>query len=173
MGEDGSLTVLPKIEYFLEDIRTSAHKLKTDSSGKLSNNAIKEAKKDGDRKCPADMSPQLHQRIDTMVKRAHRVLSCRHYSLYDIRINADEEPFILEVCLFCSFSPLSVIPAMANQAGREDIKHPHLFHSFLERAISLKQAKATKQVSEPKSEGSTETGAASETGSDGAKVEAH
>merc|ERR1712072_526956 len=80
--EDGSLTVLPKIEYFLEDIRTSAHKLATDSNGKLSSNAIIEAKRDGDRQCPADLSPELHQRIDTMVKRAHWALHCRHYSLY-------------------------------------------------------------------------------------------
>merc|ERR1712003_576250 len=47
--QDGTLTVLPKIEYFLADIRTSAHKLATDKSGKLTANAIKEAKKDGDR----------------------------------------------------------------------------------------------------------------------------
>merc|ERR1712227_489995 len=72
--EDGTLTVLPKIEYFLEDIRTSAHKLQTDKSGKLSSNAIKAAKKDGDRQCPAYLSPQLHERIDAMVKKAHRVL---------------------------------------------------------------------------------------------------
>merc|ERR1712216_631177 len=137
--EDGSLTVLPKLEYFLEDIRTSAHKLKTDSSGKLSSDAVREAKKDGDRKCPADLSPELHQRIDTMVKRAHRALSCRHYSLYDIRINADEEPFILEACLFCSFSPVSVIPSMADQAGRQDLKHPNLFHRLLDRAIKEKK----------------------------------
>merc|ERR1719372_22169 len=58
---DGSLTVLPKIEYFLEDIRTSAHKLQTDKSGKLSSNAIKAAKKDGDRQCPASLSPELHR----------------------------------------------------------------------------------------------------------------
>jgi D-alanine-D-alanine ligase len=166
--EDGSLTVLPKIEYFLEDIRTSAHKLVTDKSGKLSSNAIVAAKKDGDRQCPANLSSLAHQRIDEMVKRSHKVLNCQHYSLYDIRIDADDQPFILEAALFCSFSPLSVIPAMANQAGREDLKHPHLFHSFLERAIGSK--KATKQVSETKSEGSTETGAGSETGSDGAKV---
>merc|ERR1711948_23031 len=68
--EDGSLTVLPKIEYFLEDIRTSAHKLQTDKNGKLSSDAIKAAKKDGDRKCPADLSPKLHERIDEMVKKA-------------------------------------------------------------------------------------------------------
>merc|ERR1719163_194586 len=68
--EDGTLTVLPKIEYFLKDIRTSAHKLQTDSSGKLTANAIKAAKKDGDRQCPAELSPALHARIDAMVKQA-------------------------------------------------------------------------------------------------------
>merc|ERR550534_3645756 len=54
---DGTLTVLPKIEYFLKDIRTSAHKLSTDQSGKLKSDAIQAAKKDGDRQCPADLSP--------------------------------------------------------------------------------------------------------------------
>merc|ERR1719267_386143 len=44
--EDGTLTVLPKLEYFLKDIRTSAQKLATDSNGKLSPNAVVEAKKD-------------------------------------------------------------------------------------------------------------------------------
>merc|ERR1719159_891840 len=133
--EDGTLTVLPKIEYFLEDIRTSAHKLQTDKTGKLSSNAIKAAKKDGDRQCPASLSPELHQRIDEMVKKSHRVLNCKHYSLYDIRIDANEQPYILEAALFCSFSPVSVIPSMAAHAGREDLKHPALFHGLLERAM--------------------------------------
>merc|ERR1711937_682489 len=98
--EDGTLTVLPKIEYFLEDIRTSAHKLQTDKSGKLSSNAIKDAKRDGDRQCPADLSPELHARIDATVKKAHHALKCRHYSLFDLRIDADEQPYVLEACLF-------------------------------------------------------------------------
>merc|ERR1719389_1521947 len=136
---DGTLTVLPKIEYFLTDIRTSAHKLATDQNGKLTSNAIKAAKKDGDRQCPADLSPTLHQRIDAMVKEAHRVLKCRHYSLYDLRVDADEQPYILEAALFCSFSPLSVIPAMAQHSGREDLKHPAFFHSLLERAVAEKK----------------------------------
>merc|ERR1712060_704903 len=72
--QDGTLTVLPKIEYFLTDIRTSAHKLATDKSDKLTANAIREAKKDGDRQCPADLSSVLHVRIDDMVKAAHRTL---------------------------------------------------------------------------------------------------
>jgi len=136
---DGSLTVLPKIEYFLEDIRTSAHKLQTDKSGKLSVNAIVAAKKDGDRQCPADLSPALHARIDEAVKQAHHVLKCRHYSLYDLRIDADEQPYILEAALFCSFSPLSVIPAMAQHAGRDDLRHPKLFQSLLERTVKEKK----------------------------------
>jgi len=143
--EDGSLTVLPKLEYFLKDIRTSAHKLATDSTGKLTQDAIKQAKKDGDRQCPADLSPQLHERIDASAKAAHRALKCRHYSLFDFRVDADEQPYILEACLFCSFSPLSVIPAMAAQAGREDLRHPSLFHSLLERSAA--ENKAAREVS--------------------------
>jgi D-alanine-D-alanine ligase len=131
--EDGSLTVLPKIEYFLEDIRTAQHKLVTGSDGKLSEDAIKQAKKDGDRQCPADLSPEIHARVDEAVKKAHRTLKCRHYSLFDIRLNEEGFPKILEACLFCSFSPLSVIPAMAAHAGREDLRHPNFFHSLLER----------------------------------------
>merc|ERR1712087_869336 len=135
-----------KMEYFLEDIRTAAHKLQTDKTGKLSSNAIKAAKKDGDRQCPADLSPQLHERIDSMVKMAHKVLKCRHYSLYDLRIDADEQPYILKAALFCSFSPLSVIPAMAAHAGREDLKHPNLFHSLLERAAAEKPSQSAAAV---------------------------
>merc|ERR1712139_638630 len=87
----------------------------------------------------------MGKRIDDMVIRAHRALKCRHYSLYDIRIDANEQPYILEAALFCSFSPLSVIPTMANQAGREDLIHPKLFHDFLERAASEKKS-STKEI---------------------------
>merc|ERR1712100_930744 len=142
--EDGSLNVLPKIEYFLKHIRTSAHKLQTGSDGKLCSNAIVAAKRDGDRQCPADLSQTIHERIDDMVKRAHKALSCHHYSLYDIRISDDEQPYILEAALFCSFSPLSVIPAMAAHSGREDLKHPNYFHSLLERTAAEKQQEVLK-----------------------------
>jgi D-alanine-D-alanine ligase len=138
-NDDGELVVLPKIEYFLDDIRTAQHKLATDASGKLTANAIKEAKKDGDRQCPADLSEILDARVNEAVKAAHRALKCRHYSLFDLRIDANEQPFIIEACLFCSFSPLSVIPAMAEHAG-DDLKHPKLFHMFLDRAALEKDA---------------------------------
>jgi len=137
--EDGSLTVLPKIEYFLEDIRTAQHKLVTGADGKLSDDAIHQAKKEGDRQCPADLSPEIHARVDEAVQTAHRMLKCRHYSLFDIRLNEEGLPFVLEACLFCSFSPVSVIPAMAAHAGRDDLRHPNFFHSLIER--TLKESK--------------------------------
>merc|ERR1711988_1153352 len=136
---DGSLTVLPKIEYFLKDIRTSAHKLATDTDGKLKADAIREAKRDGDRKCPADLTPEIHERIDAAVLTAHHALKCRHYSLYDIRIDAAGNPYVLEAALFCSFSPLSVIPAMAAHADREELQHPNFFHSLLDRTITCEK----------------------------------
>lgn len=139
--EDGSLYVLPKLEYFLDDIRTSAHKLAT-NDGKLSKDAVREAKKDGDRKCPADLTPEVNARIDEMVTKAHRALKCRHYSLFDLRIHSDtNEPYILEAAFFCSFSPVSVIPSMANAGDRKELHHPKLFHSMLERAAKEKPEK--------------------------------
>jgi len=136
--EDGSLTVLPKLEYFLTDIRTSAHKLKTNDDGKLSKNAVIEAKKDGDRQCPADVSPTLEARLDDMVKTAHRALKCRHYSLFDVRVDKDEQPFFLEACLFCSFSPVSVIPSMASHCKNEHLRHPNFFQNLLVRTAAEK-----------------------------------
>jgi D-alanine-D-alanine ligase len=135
---DGSLTVLPKLEYFLENIRTSAHKLKTDANGKLSKNAVTEAKKDGDRQCPADLSPELHRRVDEIAINAHKALNCRHYSLFDLRVDEAGQPYVLEACLFCSFSPVSVIPSMARHAEKEELHHPNFFHSLLERAAAEK-----------------------------------
>merc|ERR1712146_269715 len=98
--------------------------------------ALPASKKHGDRQCPASLSELLHERIDKMVVRAHKALKCRHYSIYDIRIDENDQPYFLEAALFCSFSPLSVIPAMAAQTDREDLKHPKIFHSFLERAVA-------------------------------------
>jgi len=139
-AEDGSLVVLPKIEYFLTDIRTSAHKLQTTSDGKLASDSITAAKKDGDRKCPADLSDEIHARIDKMVILAHKALKCTHYSLYDLRIDSTGQPYVLEAALFCSFSPLSVIPAMATHCGRDDLKHPKFFHDLLERTVKESQS---------------------------------
>lgn len=142
-NEDGSgmkLEILPKIEYILEDIRTSAHKLATSGGTLLSSDenpaeAIIAAKKDGDRILPAQLDPEVHARLDDLAMRAHKALGCKYYSLYDVRIDEHGFPFMLEAALFCSFSPYSVIVSLASKSGQADIEqHPSLFESFLRRA---------------------------------------
>jgi len=79
------------------------------------------------------LSDILHKRINETIIKAHKALNCRHYSLYDIRVDENEIPYILESCLFCCFSPTSAIVQLADKAGRDDLIHPNLFYSFLEK----------------------------------------
>lgn len=148
--ESGNLRLeaLPKIEYLLDDIRTAQHKLSTDSQGKLlssdSNpaNAILQAKKEGDRVCPAQFSPEVHARLDDLARRAHKALGCKYYSLYDVRINEDGFPFMLEAALFCSFSPYSVVVALADKTEGDQLRpHPKVFEMLLRRAAGETRAR--------------------------------
>jgi len=132
---DGSLTALPKIEYFVDEMRTSEDKLAT-KDGKLTENAIVEAKKEGDRQCPASVSSELERRINEQAEKAHKVMNCNDFSVWDVRVDENDQPFILESAFFCSFSPLSVLPALADKAGRKDLIHPSMFQMFLHRATS-------------------------------------
>jgi len=136
--EDGSLTVLPKLEYFVDEIRTTDKKLVI-QNGKLTNNSKTMVKEEGDRECPAKLTVELESRIDEQVKKAHKVMKCTHYSLWDFRISKEDQPYILESCLFCSFSPPSVIPSLGDQAGRKDLMHPKMFEMFMSRVANVKK----------------------------------
>lgn len=150
--EDGSggvrLQPLPKIEYLLDDIRTAQHKLATDDQGKLLSSsddaahALLAARKDGDRVCPAQFSPEVHQRLDDLAMRAHKALGCKYYSLFDVRINEEGYPFILEAALFCSFSPYSVIVGLADKTNEAALRpHPKVFEMLLRRAAAETRAR--------------------------------
>merc|ERR1712187_631568 len=135
------LKVLPKLEYVLEDIRTMKHKLGTDSNGKLLTSdenpgeAIAKAKEEGERICPAQFDAAVHARLDDLAIRAHKALNCKYYSLYDVRIDEEGFPFMLEAALFCSFSPLSVIVGLAANCDDDRLKpHPKVFEMLLRRA---------------------------------------
>lgn len=135
------LVALPKIEYVLEDIRESKHKLGTDANGKLLGGdkditlALKKGKEEGERVCPAQLTDVIHARVDDLARKAHKALGCKYYSLYDVRVNPDGMPFMLEACLFCSFSPHSVITTLAAVSDLEEWKpHPKLFENLLVRA---------------------------------------
>jgi len=74
--------------------------------------------------CPADVAPELYEKIATAAKKAHIALGCRDYSLFDFRVHeATGEPYLLEAGLFWSFGEISMISRMllADGENLEDI----------------------------------------------------
>lgn len=48
---------------------------------------------------------------------AYDALGCRHYGLFDLRIDPEGRPWFLEAGLYCSYAPTSVVATMARAAG--------------------------------------------------------
>lgn len=65
--------------------------------------------------------------------RCHYALGCRHYGLFDFRIDEEGQPWFLEAGLYCSFAPQSVISTMALAAGTP---LPTLFADSLAEALA-------------------------------------
>mmetsp|Transcript_37936 Transcript_37936/g.84940 ORF Transcript_37936/g.84940 Transcript_37936/m.84940 type:complete len:413 (-) Transcript_37936:24-1262(-) len=137
-NEDGEPeTILPCVEYFLSKdhpIRTPDDKIATDPKTGLPVGLAT-----GGRQCPADIDEVLQQKLEEATRRAHKALGCRDYSLYDFRVDEAGEIYFLEACLYCSFSPKSVIVNMADHDTDPGLHHPQLFHTLMNRAAARKQ----------------------------------
>jgi D-alanine-D-alanine ligase len=113
---DGELVCLPLEEYAVDThdkpIRTRQDKLARTEAGELHLVAKHAAKawivSDDD---------ELTQRVWAEARRCHRALGCRHYSLFDFRIDPEGRPWFLEAGLYCSYAPGSVIAVMASALG--------------------------------------------------------
>lgn len=139
--KDGSLRALPKIRYILETpIRGVAQKLVMNEKKEIKGYATKPSQTE----CPAKLDKKKHAAIEEAAKKAHEALGCELYSLYDFRVN-EKEVVMLEACLFCSFSPKSVLPTLAR---KEDINAIEFFHNMLE--VRLSRDNAEKEVIEAK-----------------------
>lgn len=55
--------------------------------------------------------------MQQVAKKCHLALGCRHYSMFDFRIDPNREPWFLEAGLYCSFGYGSGIPHTAKAAG--------------------------------------------------------
>ena len=113
---DGELVCLPLEEYAMDPhrkpIRTGEDKLARSDDGDLYLVAKDRAKA----WIVADDDP-LTQRVWAQARRCHLALGCRHYSLFDFRIDQDGRPWFLEAGLYCSYAPGSVIAVMASAVG--------------------------------------------------------
>jgi D-alanine-D-alanine ligase len=128
---EGELICLPLEEYLMDaidrPIRSYTDKLARTEDGDLTAVAKNNAK---------SWIVDSHDPITTSVwdaaKTAHVALGCRHYSLFDFRIDPQGQPWFLEAGLYCSFADLSVIVTMAKSAG---ISIDDLFYMMLANAL--------------------------------------
>ncbi len=116
--QKGKLICLPLEEYRMDaqthPIRAYSSKLGEDAQGKLAF-ANKENKQTW--LVNAD-DPDISQ-VWEVAKLSHQALGCRHYSLFDFRIDPQGKPWFLEAGLYCSFAPKSVIAIMVKATGVE------------------------------------------------------
>ncbi len=113
---DGQLICLPLEEYALDPdtrpIRSYADKLKQNAEGDLDF-----AAKDATKSWVIDTTDPITPQVWEMAKKCHVALGCRHYSLFDFRIDPQGNPFFLEAGLYCSFATSSVLSAMTEASG--------------------------------------------------------
>ncbi len=116
LERDGELVCLPLEEYPVDDrehpIRGAADKLRRDASDSLELVA-----KTAEHAWIVDPSDPVTAAVWTAARRCHVALGCRHYSLFDFRIDAGGRPWFLEAGLYCSFARASVVATMAAAAG--------------------------------------------------------
>ena len=113
--KDGELVGLPLEEYLVNShkpIRNYADKLQQTDNGNL-----RFAAKDNIKSWIVNTHDPITQKVQEVAKKCHQALGCRHYSLFDFRIDPNGEPWFLEAGLYCSFAPKSVISSMSKAAG--------------------------------------------------------
>jgi D-alanine-D-alanine ligase len=82
--------------------------------------------------CPAKISKSLENRLKEIAIRAYRVVECRDFGRVDIRVDKDNNPFVLEVNPLPSLSREDVFMTIAEYLG---IKFEEIVNRLLKQAI--------------------------------------
>lgn len=127
---DGRLVCLPLEEYGMggSPVRRYADKISRADDGELGLVA-----KEATRAWIVDPADPITGAVWDAARACHEALGCRHYSLFDFRIDPEGRPWFLEAGLYCSFAAKSVVPMMAAAAG---IPLGELFDRAVRQAIS-------------------------------------
>lgn len=129
---DGELVCLPLEEYAVDRVRTRADKLARDPGGELFLVA-----KERTRAWIVDADDPVTARVHEAARACHLALGCRHYGLFDFRIDPDGRPWFLEAGPYCSYAEKSVIAVMAGAAG---LPVPELFGIGVAEALPTVQS---------------------------------
>ncbi len=112
---DQQLVCLPLEEYGMDPsrpVRGRADKIAQDPDGALSLVA-----KNPTRAWIVDTDDPVTAPVWEAAAACYRALGCRHYGLFDFRIDPDGRPWFLEAGLYCSFAEQSVVTTMARATG--------------------------------------------------------
>ncbi len=128
---DGELVCLPLEEYAVspdaKPVRGRDDKLARQDGGPL-----RLVAKETTKAWLLDTGDPLTERVWAAARRCHTALGCRHYSLFDFRIDPEGEPWFLEAGLYNSFARQSVVTMMAAAAG---IDLPELLAIAIDEAL--------------------------------------
>ncbi|MBV9921285.1 MAG: D-alanine--D-alanine ligase [Pseudonocardia sp.] len=111
---DGELVCLPLEEYAMgsSPVRRYADKIARTDDGELGLVA-----KDAARAWIVDPADPITEVVWDAARTCHEALGCRHYSLFDFRVDPGGRPWFLEAGLYCSFARKSVVVMMAEAGG--------------------------------------------------------
>ncbi len=127
---DGELRCLPLEEYRLDPdrpVRSGADKLGRTADGDLQLMA-----KDDAVAWSVDPGDPVTEVVWEVARRCHRALGCRDHSLWDVRVDPEGRPWVLEASLYCSFARQCVVVMMAAAA---DIALDELFSRSVDQAV--------------------------------------
>lgn len=113
---DGDLVCLPLEEYAV-DPKTKPIRSRSDKLSRTADGDLYLVAKDATRAWIVADDDPINERVFQVARRCHVALGCRHYSLFDFRIDPEGNPWFLEAGPYCSFAPTSVIPVMAAASG--------------------------------------------------------
>ena len=132
----GELVGLPLEEYRMDDIakpvRGPDDKLARGDDGDLALQA-----KDGLRAWMVEESDPATAVVHEAARAAYTAMGCRHYGLFDFRLDPEGRPWFLEASLYNSFARQSVVTMMAGAAG---ITLPELFGRAVEQCLGVTPA---------------------------------
>lgn len=138
LERNGELVGLPLQEYHV-DADTSPIRVYESKLCRSSDGTVDLASKRHPTSWIVDPSDPITADVWHAAKSAHVALGCRDYSLFDFRIDPDGQPWFLEAGLYCSFSPSSIVVAMADAAG---IHVRDLFASLVERNVRTRSTRS-------------------------------
>lgn len=145
-GKDGETICLPLQEYSLDastqPIRTFDNKLVRDEKHNLD---FKSKEPNHSWIVPTD-DPDMPL-VWEAARQCHQALGCRHYSLFDFRIDPSGQPWFIEAGLYCSFAPKSVLVTMAAAAG---ISLGDLLHQAVEKCLNSPAGKVASDANASK-----------------------